>query len=208
MEEKQDYARDLADIRAMMERSSRFLSLSGLVGVLIGLYCLAAAVIAYVCLGFRPARAVDPGLTAGNAFGALWPVLVLGVAVIAATVVSSVVFSRKRAADRAEKVWTPTARRLVLGLAAPLVAGGILLLILMAHGITGLLAPLSQVFYGLALISAARHTYSELGYLGAGQVLLGLVGACLPAWGLALWAAGFGLGHIAYGLHMHLKYEK
>lgn len=208
MKEKQDYARDLADIRAMMDRSSRFLSLSGLVGVLIGLYCLVAAVIACVSLDFRPVKAFDAGLTAGKAFGALWPVLSLGGAVILATVVSSVVFSRKRARERAERAWTPTARRLVFGLTAPLVAGGILLLIFTAHGFTGLLAPLSQVFYGLALISAARYTYGELGALGAVQVALGLLGAGFPALGLALWAAGFGLGHIVYGLYMHLKYEQ
>ena len=38
---------ELLEIRAIMERSTRFLSLSGLSGILMGFYALAAAGLAY-----------------------------------------------------------------------------------------------------------------------------------------------------------------
>ena len=54
MKEKRDYIRDIAEIRSMMERSSKFLSLSGLAGIMAGIYALAGAWIAYHYLGFNP----------------------------------------------------------------------------------------------------------------------------------------------------------
>ncbi|MDX5428570.1 MAG: hypothetical protein LPK79_10755 [Bacteroidota bacterium] len=46
MSEKIDMLKDLELIRSMMERSTRFFSLSGWVGILIGIYSLVAAGIA------------------------------------------------------------------------------------------------------------------------------------------------------------------
>ena len=48
-----DYAKDLAEIRSMMERSSKFLSLSA-GGVLAGMYALAGAYYAHALYGYAP----------------------------------------------------------------------------------------------------------------------------------------------------------
>ena len=47
MKEKKDYIKDISEIRSIMERSSRFISLSGLSGVMAGLYALVASYLAY-----------------------------------------------------------------------------------------------------------------------------------------------------------------
>ncbi|MDZ7756326.1 hypothetical protein [Rhodohalobacter sp.] len=54
MKEEQDYIQDIAEIRSMMERSSKFLSLSGWAGILAGIYALGGAWIAYSVLEFHP----------------------------------------------------------------------------------------------------------------------------------------------------------
>ena len=41
------YLDDISDIKDIMQRSSKFLSLSGLSGVLAGIYALAGAILAY-----------------------------------------------------------------------------------------------------------------------------------------------------------------
>ncbi len=52
MKETSDYENDLASIRAMMERSVKFLSLSGLSGVLSGTYALLGSTVVYFVLYF------------------------------------------------------------------------------------------------------------------------------------------------------------
>ena len=54
MKEEKDYIQDISEIRSMMERSSKFLSLSGLAGVMAGIYALVGAFVAYTVFDFNP----------------------------------------------------------------------------------------------------------------------------------------------------------
>lgn len=208
MKKEHDYSQDIAEIRMMMERSSKFLSLSGRMGILIGIYALLGAAVAYLFFHFNPTEVMDLDLRSGTPIAPIWKIILLGIVVIILTIGTVIYYSAKRAKKLGEKVWSPTARRMFISLATPLVAGGILLLILLSKGLTGLVAPLSLVFYGLALIHAAKFTYDDLRTLGMIQIALGLLGSIFIPWGLLLWAIGFGVIHIVYGIYMHYKYEK
>ena len=81
-------------------------------------------------------------------------------------------------------------------------------MILFSKGFYDLLAPASLVFYGLTLINAGKFTYDEVKIVGYVEIVLGLVGLYFVGYGLLLWAIGFGLIHIFYGIYMHYKYEK
>ena len=113
-----------------------------------------------------------------------------------------------RADKRGEKLWNATSRRLLENIAVPLITGGLLILVLMAKGFIGWLAPCSLIFYGLALYSASKLTYDEVRILGVIQIILGLVGAYFVQYGLICWAIGFGIVHIIYGIYIHIKYER
>ena len=52
MKEIQEYEKDIASIRTIMERSAKFISLSGLSGVLAGIYALTGATIAYFTIHY------------------------------------------------------------------------------------------------------------------------------------------------------------
>ena len=208
MKAEQDYIRDIAEMRSIMERSSRFLSLSGLSGVMAGLYALAGAFIAYSLLDTQAQLANAAQATGLEAFGAMSGTIALGSVVLALTLVTAALLSRRKAAKNNEKSWNPATRRLLANLAVPLLAGGILILMLIARGMPEYVLPFSLIFYGLALYSAGRITYEEIRSLGLLETGLGLASAWMTDHALLFWALGFGVLHILYGLYMHYRYER
>ena len=65
------------------------------------------------------------------------------------------------------------------------------------------------IFYGLALINGSKYTVSDIKYLGLIEVVLGCIGLFInPGYGLYLWAFGFGVLHIVYGIIMWRKYDQ
>ena len=121
---------------------------------------------------------------------------------------TAIFLSAKKAKKRGEKLWNPTARRLLIDMAVPLIAGGLLILVLIFKGLIGLLAPCSLIFYGIAMYNAGRFTYEEVKSLGLIEIGLGLVGSYFIEYGLLVWALGFGVLHIIYGIYIYNKYER
>lgn len=208
MKEGRDYIRDIAEIRSMMERSSKFLSLSGWAGIMAGVYALSGAYIAYKFFHFNPDEiAYGTSEPASLSSGQLQAIL-LAVLILVLALGTAIFLSNKKAKKRGEKIWNATSRRLLTSMAVPLVAGGIFILIVVSKGLIGLVAPLTLLFYGLALYNASKFTYGELKFLGMIQIVLGLISSWFIGYGLLLWAIGFGVVHIAYGIHIHFRYER
>ncbi len=97
---------------------------------------------------------------------------------------------------------------MIANMAVPLTAGGLLIVVLLSKGFIGLLAPLTLLFYGLALYSASTFTYNDVKFLGLIQIVLGLAGTWFIEYSLLFWAIGFGVVHIVYGIYMHFRYER
>lgn len=201
MKKEQDYIRDIAEIRSMMERSSKFLSLSGWAGIMAGIYALAGAWIATTVFDFNPDELfyTTPDLT---------QVVLLAAGILVLALVSAVVDSRRKAQKRDEKAWNATSRRLLASMGVPLVSGGILILILLSKGLIGWVAPMTLLFYGLALYNAGFYTIREVRLMGFVQMFLGLVNLWFIESGLLIWALGFGVVHIIYGIYMHFRYGR
>lgn len=208
MKEIQDRLHDLAEVRSMMERATKFRALSGRAGVFAGIYALVAAFVAYWVLAFNPREIQYTPAEQLQLLPQLPQVLLLGVAVLLLAVGTAVVLSYRTAVQRGERLANPVVRRVMVQMAVPLVTGGLLLLLLLSKGWIGWLAPFSLIFYGLALYQTGTYTYIELKHLGLIQVLLGLIGAWVPAYGLLCWAGGFGLAHIVFGLLLHYRYQR
>jgi hypothetical protein len=198
-----DYLNDLAEIRSLMERSSKFISLSGWAGILAGVYALAGAFIASYFLNFNPKSIYSRSLNADFS-----SVYFLGIAVLLVALVSAILLSKSKAAKKGEQIWNATSRRMLSSMAVPLLSGGILLLILISKSIIGLILPLSLIFYGLALYNASKFTFSEVKFLGFVQISLGLLSSYFIEYSLLIWALGFGIAHIIYGIYIYFKYEK
>jgi len=208
MKKEQDYSQDIAEIRSMMERSSKFLSLSGWAGIMAGLYALAGAGITYTVFNFNPDAIDYSAIDPGSASSALPKVMLTGLLVLLLALVTAIVLSRRKAEQRGEKIWNATSRRLLASMAVPLTAGGLLILIIISKGLLGLIAPFSLLFYGLALYNASKFTIVEVKILGMVQTGLGLTATWFIEYGLFLWAIGFGVVHIVYGIYMYFRYER
>lgn len=206
MEEK-DIHSELASIRSMMERSSRFLSLSGLSGVISGIYALIGAFIGYrlVIEKYGSLTISDSYLDNPLIYHQL--LLIAGI-ILLLSILTCLILSIREAKKKGENYWNPVSKRLIISMATPLFTGALFIIILLLKAEYNLIASSSLIFYGLSLISASQFTFSDVKWLGFCQITLGLLAALSPESGLILWAFGFGVLHIIYGTFMHFKYNR
>ncbi len=204
--ESKNYHEDLSHIRTMMERSSRFISLSGLSGVFAGLVALLGAV--YVYFVFER-EGIDYFDGEKNVFseGLVRELVLIGCVILVLAILAGYIFTAKKSKEKNLKIWDQTTKRLLFNFAVPLVTGGLFCLGLLYHGMFVFLAPATLIFYGLALVNASKYTFTDIQNLGYCQIALGLLSFFFLGWGLVFWAFGFGVLHMVYGLVMHKKYK-
>jgi len=201
----------LQDIKRMMERSSRFISLSGLSGVSAGICALAGAYIAHIWIEqyYGSGGVVSRhGYMLEDAHSLKWKLIILAGAVLGAALLTSTFFTWRKARRSNLPIWDLTSKKLAMNMAIPLLAGGFFVLGLLDHSDWDYVAPSCLVFYGLALVNASKYTLSDIRYLGLLEIALGCINMFYGHLGLYFWTAGFGLLHIVYGLIMWWKYEK
>ncbi|MEP6675894.1 MAG: hypothetical protein ABJA78_12085 [Ferruginibacter sp.] len=209
MNENQQSLETLADIKRMMERSSRFISLSGLSGVSAGVCALAGAWFAsqrincwvngHCELGRLMEQGGRPLLN--NLF---WIAAITFIAAFS----TALLFTFLRSKKNGTSIWGRATMRLLWNTMIPLLAGGIFLLRMLELQQYDLVAPGCLIFYGLALVNASKYTLGEVRYLGYGQIIIGIINLWNYGYGLQLWALGFGVLHIIYGATMWWKYER
>ncbi|MFA7273443.1 MAG: hypothetical protein WC044_06220 [Crocinitomicaceae bacterium] len=203
--EESKHLENLQEIRSIMERSSRFLSLSGLSGIVAGITALVGATIAYFRIesyfqteggSYREMRDLESDL------------LIIAGIVLVAALGFAYFFTARKAKKAGEVVWNKAAKKLIVNLAVPLCTGGLVVLILLEDGKIGYIAPFTLVFYGLACINASNQTVRDIYYLGLTNVILGIFGLIFIGQGLLFWTLGFGFAHILYGTLMYFKYDR
>lgn len=206
MKEKDVYA-ELSSIRNLMERSTKFISLSGLSGVMAGVYALVGAFVAYKMvypaggsLQYRSYYVNDPSI--------LSPLFGVAAAVLILSLTTGIFLTIRQANKKNERFWNPISKRLLTNLAIPLLTGGLFILILIYQGAFGMVASSSLIFYGLSLIAGSQFTFTDVKWLGLCEIGLGLLAAAFPGYGIIFWTIGFGFLHIIYGTIMHFKYKQ
>jgi hypothetical protein len=208
--EEKDIHDELASIRSMMERSSKFISLSGLSGILAGVYALIGAVIMYLAIQSTPAANSNSSLfeSLSNLIVVFYTVFITAIVVLIASITTGIILSHRKAKRKGQSIWGKTSKALLIHMLIPLLTGGLLIVLFLYQGNLEFIVPAMLIFYGLALFSAANFTYSEVRFLGVLEIALGLIAACFPNYGLLFWALGFGVLHVIYGSVMYLKYDK
>ncbi|WP_203293482.1 hypothetical protein [Luteirhabdus pelagi] len=198
----EDYLKDISEIKQLMNRSSRFISLSGLSGIFAGIYAIVGALIVYFFLFPEPGDYLIL-----DSWQFRWLLIDLG-AVALLSVLTAYLLTTSKAKRNDEKIWDATTQRLLLHFLIPLVAGGIYILIKLNSQHYGLTGSLMLLFYGLALINASKYTIGNIKYLGYVEVVLGLICAAFPGYGFWFWVLGFGVCHIIYGSLMYVAEKK
>lgn len=197
---------DLSHIRSMMERSSRFISLSGLSGVSAGLAALLGGIYVYRLFQQNGIAYFD-GVDKEFPVHLVNQLIAVGIAILIVALVSAVFFTVQKSKQHNLPIWTSATKNMLFHLAIPVVVGAIFGVALLLHQLYVLLAPVTLLFYGLALINAGSYTLTDVKYLGFTQLILGCLSLFLPGYGLVFWILGFGVLHIIYGLLMFKKYK-
>lgn len=198
----------------MMERSSRFISLSGLSGISAGICALTGAWIAVPYVYGAKDFIINSDVAIVQAMAGDYSIILntrlfwIALATFIAAFTSAFIFTWIKSKKEGIPVWGKAAKRLMVNVCIPLAAGGLFIFKMMHFGTFGLVAPGCLIFYGLALINASKYTLNEIRYLGYCQIILGLINLCFVGYGLYFWAFGFGIMHIVYGIYMWLKYER
>ncbi len=201
MNQETESLQELKHIKMMMERSSKFLSLSGLSGISAGLCALAG--------GWLGARIIDNSTKPGADHPELYNnLLLVGGITFLAALLTAIFFTWLRSRSSGLPLWGPTTYRVIWSLALPILTGGLVILRCGQLGYYDILIPASLIFYGIALISAAKHTLGEVRILGYAELVLGSLALWLTNYSIYIWLTGFGVLHIIYGCIMWWKYER
>jgi hypothetical protein len=212
MYESREHLQTLTEIRSLMERSSKFLSLSGLSGVSAGIVALAGAAAVYMRLrtgwftaisDYRMGPVTDNGHLAIREF-----LVTVAIAVLVLALLSGTYFTVRKARRQGQTVWNASSKRLFWAIAVPLSAGGVFCLALLYYNMIWLAFPSTLIFYGLALLNGSKYTLRDVESLAYCEIALGLLSLFWPGYNLLTWAIGFGVLHIVYGLAMYFKYER
>ena len=185
-----------------MERSTKFISLSGLSGVMAGIYALIGAGIAYKLLYINHVELYP------DKSNAITQLFVLALIVLVLSIATCIWLTTRKAKRKGKSVWNQSSSLLIKSGGLPLLTGGCFVLLLFMQGHFGIIAPSCLVFYGLALVTASQYTYGDVKWLGLCQIGLGLLSILMPGYGLFFWAFGFGVLHILYGSVMYFKYDR
>lgn len=197
----EDYLKDISEIKNLMNKSSRFISLSGLSGILAGIYALiGAALTYYLVISHSYGTLILDGWVFNTVIFILFMIAFL-------SVITGVFLTTRKAKKNGEKIWDSSSRRLLFNFLIPLVVGGLYCIIILSQGKYGQTGGLMLIFYGLALVNASKYSIGDIKYLGFIEIVIGLIATLKPGYGFWLWVLGFGIMHIAYGTWMHFKYD-
>ena len=209
MSQQNQHLETLQDIRQMMQRSSRFISLSGLSGIAAGFWALVGAYFAYDWITeYYNRYEINGDLSAPEFQRLKLNLFLLAGAVLGLSLLSAFYFTWRKTKEDNVPLWNHTSRQLTINMLIPLVAGGLFVLTMLQHNEWRFITPACLIFYGVALVNASKYTLSDIRYLGVSEIVLGLVATQFIGGGLYFWAVGFGVLHIIYGFIMWWKNER
>lgn len=202
---------DLKHIRLMMERSNRFISLSGMAGIVVGVMALVSAGIARWRINYFTEELSVANYRAIATFKDLYQLrnemILLAFITFVMALAVAYFFTQKKAKQEGVSILDPSSKRLIFNLFIPLISGAAFCYFLL-HENVSLIAPAMLIFYGLALVNAAKYTKEDVMMLGIAEIVLGIISGFFPGKGIYFWSLGFGVFHILYGTYMHFKYER
>ncbi len=202
--EKNDALNTLHEIRDLMEKSSRFRSISGWSLVTVGLLASVVSAGAWLLLLPHPQLSWLPEGWGGMLINSPHRTMIACGCALALLVVSFAVVSygsyltirRQR-----EFVFDQTIRRPLFHFCVPMLVGGMLCLAMLMQGHYGLTSTLMLVFYGLALLNASHYTHPTIALLGYCELVLGVADCFVSTHAILFWFLGFGLLHIVFGTY-------
>lgn len=203
----------LNDIRALMENSSRFTSLSGLSGISAGIIAILGSVLVSYSLpiGFFEQAIGLMNLTNTSSTpdsGKLQFLILIALAVFTLAAISALFFAGRKAKNNNTKLFGSAGKKFIFNHSLFLLTGALFSLVLIYYGIYFLVVPSLLIFFGLGLISVSKFSFNLIKSLGIVEIILGLILSFIPVYALLFFTIGFGVMNIVYGFIMYLNYDK
>jgi hypothetical protein len=205
---------EISSIKNIMERSTRFISLSGLSGVMAGIYALIGSGLAYELIkitqvsNLADAHGIIIDFSPSDIEMVTVWLFFIALSVLFLSIITGILLTIRKARKKGQSVWNESSRAFLKKGLLPLLTGGCFILILLEHQYYSIISPACLIFYGLALAAASQYTYGDVKWLGLCEIALGLLAMLFPQYGLLFWALGFGVLHILYGTIMYFKYDR
>lgn len=189
---------ELKSIRNLMEKSTKFISLSGASGILMGFYALIGTGVAHYLLN----SIID------NPDKLRQSLLLTAILVLLASLSTAYFLSKRKADQSGQSIRNAASKGLLRAMVTPLVSGGIVALLLIEMQYYTIIIPFLLIFYGLALHAGGNYTFRDIRGLSYILLILGCLALLYPGYDLLFWSFGFGFLHILYGTIMYYKYER
>ena len=188
--------RALTEIRAVVDRTTRYSTFSALSGFLAGSAALVGSGGCGHYSDFPGACAVD------------WKFVYVWSGVFAFAALQLGVLTALKARQRGEAVWTPIARTAFKALLGPAIAGMMGSLVFCIASDFQLLAGLWLLLYGCGLWAVSFFAPTFLRWMGLAFMLLGMI-AWVTKENPGLWLGlGFGGLHLLFALVVLMRYQK
>lgn len=185
------------EIKELMEKSSKFISVSGLAAILAGIYALAGAYIATLVITPETYLIVTLEFMA-----------IIALSVLAAAAVTAGILSYCKSQKTGQSFFSRLTYRALWNFSLPMLTGGALCISLLLHGYYDILSSVMLLFYGLTLVNVSKFTYANIAWLGYAFICLGVIDSFWEGHALLFWTIGFGGFHILYGILFYLHYER
>lgn len=191
MSQEKEHLQAIQDIKTMMERSTKFSSISGKAGIVVGML----AVIVFAGIKWYDVTSVSSlfVVMVGTLMVALFIGLYLSIA---------------KANKEGAAIFDTTAKRFLVQFFIPLFVGGMLCLIFACQNQIEYIPAMMLIFYGFALVHASKFSLDTIKNLGYLEIIAGLIATAFTQYGMWCWVIGFGVLHIIYGFIIYTKYEK
>ena len=206
MEKHEEQLAAIQEMRNLMDRASRFRSISGLSAMVAGLLAILCVVFVSQLTDVQLTESASFERMLGTKFATQVQLSFLVLLLI--SICFGIYLAARKAQAAGQAAWDSVAKRLALHLAIPLVTGGVFSMLLAQLGLLGLIPASTLLFYGLALVNASHYTLDAVRLLGLVEIGLGLLATAIVPFGLVFWLTGFGLMHVGFGLYIYLKYER
>ena len=151
-----DYLKDISDIKNMMNKSSRFNSLSGISGIATGLYAIIGSLIAYQ---YVVKNNIEVNNLDNNTFYLLLADLIL---IILLSLITSFIITRRKTKEETRNGWSTLTKKMVYNFSIILIPSAIYILVLIMKNDFVNAGSLMLFFYGASLINASHHTFKEI----------------------------------------------
>lgn len=200
----QQHLENLSELKGILSRNTRFLSFSGLAGVIAGVLALIGQTVAVMYYLSHPEIDITKKLAPEHAI----VFLTISAAIMILSVGVGYVLTNKNIKKTGEKLNSGLIKNTLLNICLPIAVGGVMCLMAYMQGHNMVIPSYMLLFYGLALFGGSKYSFDDLKMVGSAFILLGMVSYFDPSLSIFTWGLGFGILHIVYGLQIYFQRER